>query len=153
MLRCRAKPLRYRPGKRCTLRVDLWLRDTRSGAAIARTLYCKVDHNVAKATSVYDEMRMIADSPPARDRRMIVAGVAAFLPDLQMILQEPVAGEPLELWLEGMAGGVTAGDGRGWDGVIRSAAALAALHTSGLSTPRERPIDSELKRFAKRAGV
>jgi aminoglycoside phosphotransferase (APT) family kinase protein len=82
---------------------------------------------------------------------MIVAGVAAFLPELQMILQEPVAGEPLELWLEGMSGAVTAGDARGWDGVIRSAAALAALHTSGLTTPRERPIDSELKRFAKRA--
>ena len=40
----------------------------------------------------------------------------------------------------------------GWDGIIRSAGAFAAVHTSGLTTDRERPIDAELKRFVKRAG-
>jgi aminoglycoside phosphotransferase (APT) family kinase protein len=50
-----------------------------------------------------------------------------------------------------LQGNVTAGDARGWDGVIRSADALAAVHTSGLSTDRERPIAAEVKRFGKRA--
>jgi aminoglycoside phosphotransferase (APT) family kinase protein len=50
-----------------------------------------------------------------------------------------------------MQGSVTAGDRRGWEGVIRSADTLAALHTSGLATNRQRPIEAELKRFKKRA--
>lgn len=151
VLRCRSRPLRYRPGRRCTLRFDIALRDTRSGAISRHTLFGKAYHNVAKATSVYHEMRMIAESVPARDGRMIVAQPVAFRPDLQLILQGAVVGMSLELLLEGMRDPVTAGDPRGWEGVVRSADALAALHTAGLSTDRERPIDAELKRFGKRA--
>jgi aminoglycoside phosphotransferase (APT) family kinase protein len=104
-----------------------------------------------KATSVYGELQMLANSAPARAGRVVFASVAAFLPELRLILQEPVEGTPLELYLEGMSGAITRGDQRGWDGVIHSAAALAALHTAGLSTDRDRPIDKELKRFVKRA--
>ncbi len=86
-----------------------------------------------------------------RDGRVILAPVVAFLPDLRLILQGPVEGVPLELYLEGLRGHVTAGDQRGWDGIIRSAGAFAAVHTAGLSTDRERPIEKELKRFGKRA--
>jgi hypothetical protein len=152
ILRCRATPLRYRPGKRCTLRFDLALRDT-SGALMRRRLFGKVYHQLDKAASVDREMRMLADSAPARDGRVILAPVAAFLPDLRIILQAPVAGVPLELYLEGLEGAVRAGDRRGWDGIVRSAGAFAAVHTAGLATDRERPIDSELKRFVKRAGL
>jgi len=55
------------------------------------------------------------------------------------------------LYMEGLQGAVTTGDARGWEGVIRSADALAAVHTSGLATDRERPIAAEVKRFGKRA--
>ena len=151
VLRCRITPLRYRPGKRCTLRFDVGLRDARTAALASRRLFGKVYHNIAKATSVYNEMQMLSDSAPSRDGRVVLARTAAFLPDLQMILQEPVDGVPLDLYLEGMRGAVTAGDARGWEGVVRSAAAFAALHTAGLSTDRERPIAAELKRFGKRA--
>ncbi|MFL5807862.1 MAG: phosphotransferase family protein [Roseiflexaceae bacterium] len=152
ILRCKATPLRYRPGKRCTLRFELALRDTRSGAIIRRQLFGKVYHEIEKATSVYRETQMLADSAPARDGRVVLAPSAAFLPDMRIILQEPVDGAPLALYLEGLRGDVTAGDRRGWDGIIRSAGAFAAVHTAGLTTDRERKIDSELKRFAKRAG-
>jgi hypothetical protein len=152
ILRCKATPLRYRPGKRCTLRFDLALRDTRSGAINRRRLFGKVYHDLDKATSVYHEMQMMAESVPARAGRVVLAPVVAFLPDLQIVIQAPVEGVPLELYLEGLEDGVTAGDQRGWDGIIASASAFAAVHTAGLTTDRERPIDSELKRFAKRAG-
>jgi hypothetical protein len=151
ILHCKATPLRYRPGKRCTLRFDLALRDTTSGAIVRRRLFGKVYHDLAKASSVYDEMQMMAESAPARAGRVVLAPVAAFLPDLKIVIQAPVNGVPLELYLEGLEGTVTAGDRRGWDGIIRSADAFAAVHTAGLATDRERPIDSELKRFAKRA--
>jgi hypothetical protein len=151
ILRCRATPLRYRPGRRCTLRFDIAQRDTRTGAIGARRLFGKVYHKLDKAASVFREMQMMAESTPAREGRVVLAPVAAFLPDLKIILQEPVSGVPLELYLEGLQDDVTAGDRRGWDGIIRSAGAFAAVHTAGLATDRERPIDAELKRFAKRA--
>ncbi|HEX5692780.1 MAG TPA: phosphotransferase [Roseiflexaceae bacterium] len=150
ILRCRATPLRYRPGKRCTLRFDIAQRDAQ-GRLGSRRLFGKVYHQLDKAASVYREMQMLADSEPARNGRVVLAPVAAFLPDLKIILQAPVSGVPLELYLEGLSGAVTAGDRRGWDGIMRSADAFAAVHTAGLATDRERPIDSELKRFVKRA--
>ncbi len=94
---------------------------------------------------------MMAESAPARAGRVMLAPVAAFLPDLKIVIQAPVNGVPLELYLEGLEGAVTAGDRRGWDGIISSADAFAAVHTAGLTTDRQRPIDSELKRFGKRA--
>jgi aminoglycoside phosphotransferase (APT) family kinase protein len=97
-------------------------------------------------------MQLLAESEPARAGRVVLAPAAAFMPGLMIVLQAPVVGESLELYLEGLQGDVTRGDARGWDGVIRSADALAAVHTSGVAAERERPIDKELKRFAKRAG-
>ena len=94
---------------------------------------------------------MLAESSAVRDGRVVLAPALAFMPDLQIVVQAPVEGVPLELYLEGLHGAVTAGDRRGWDGVIRSAGALAAVHTAGLATDRERPIAAELKRFGKRA--
>jgi hypothetical protein len=151
LLRVRARPLRYRPGKRCTLRFDLWTRDTRMGDYGRRTLYGKAYHKRDKAASVYAEMAMLAESDAVRAGRVVLAPALAFMPDLQIVVQAPVEGLPLELYLEGLQGNVTTGDARGWDGVIRSADALAAVHTSGLSTDRERPIAAEVKRFGKRA--
>jgi hypothetical protein len=151
LLRVRARPLRYRPGKRCTLRFDLWTRDARMGDYGRRTLYGKAYHDHDKAASVYDEMRMLAESQAVQAGRVVLAPAVAFMPELQIVVQAPVEGVPLELYMEGLHGDVTAGDPRGWDGVIRSAGALAAVHTSGLSTNRERPIAAEVKRFGKRA--
>lgn len=150
-LRCKPTVLRYRPGRRCTLRLDLWLRDVRSGAITTRTLFGKAYHDLAKATAVYDEMLMLAGSAPVRDGRLLVARPVAFLRDLRIVLQEPVEGTPLDGLLEGMARTPTASDPRGCEGVIRSAPALAALHTAGLATYRQRPIADELRRFKKRA--
>jgi hypothetical protein len=147
----RARPLRYRPGRRCTLRFDLSTRDRASGAYGVRTLYGKAYHEFNKAASVYNEMQMLAASDAARSGRVLLAPAAAFLPDLMIVLQAPVVGESLEMYMEGLQGNVTHGDARGWDGVIHSADALAAVHTSGVTTDRERPIEKEVKRFAKRA--
>lgn len=150
LLSCRAKPLRYRPGKRCTMRFDL-LERAADGALRKRTLYGKAYHQFNKAAAVNDEMGRLAATEAVRTGRVVLAPVVAFLPDLMIVLQGPVVGESLEMYLEGLQGNVTAGDPRGWEGVIRSADALAAVHTSGVATDRERPIDKELSRFVKRA--
>lgn len=151
VVRCRATILRYRPGRRCTLQIDSWMRDTKSGALQKRTLFGKLYHKLAKAEPAYQEMKLLADSTPTRDGRIILAQPAALLPGLLVVLQEPVSGTPLDLLIGGMEGAVTAGDPRGLDGIIRAAPALAAIHTAGLVAGRERPITAELKRFEKRA--
>jgi hypothetical protein len=152
LLRARAVPLRYRPGRRCTLRIDMWLRDRSGGRPRPRTLFGKVYHDLEKASDVYREMQLLAESAPVRAGRVVLARAAAFLPELRLMLQEPVAGSSLELLMAGLRDPATAGDPRGWDGVLASAGALAAIHGSGLGVGRERSIDAELQRFAKRAG-
>lgn len=149
VLRCRVAILRYRPGRRCTLRIDAWLRDQASGALSRRTLFGKLYHTLAKATPAYQELLLLADSEPARAGRVILARPAAFLPDLLIVLQDPVAGVPLDLLLS--AGSGAAGDPRAQPGIVGAAEALAAVHTAGLKAGRERPIAAEVKRFGKRA--
>ena len=63
IVRCRVTPLRYRLGKRCTLRFDLRLREQQSGAFATRTLYGKLYHSAAKAQAVCAEMQMLSASP------------------------------------------------------------------------------------------
>jgi hypothetical protein len=42
--------------------------------------------------SAYQEMKLLADISAARDGKVVLAWPAGFLPDLCMVLQEPVAG-------------------------------------------------------------
>jgi aminoglycoside phosphotransferase (APT) family kinase protein len=147
-LRCRVSLLRYRPGKRATLRFDLLARATPAGGIARRTVFGKVYHKPAKAAAVYQEMRLLAETAPVREGRIGVARALAFLPDIPLVVQEPVAGTPLDLLLRG-AGGA----GHAEDGIARAARALAALHTIRLPDERERPIAAEVKRFGRRAAL
>jgi aminoglycoside phosphotransferase (APT) family kinase protein len=151
VLRCRITPLRYRPGKRCTLRIEVWLRDRRTGKVSAQQVFGKLYHTAAKATAAYRAMQMLADAPQLCASRVVLAQPAAFIPELRMVVQKPVEGVPLDLLLGCRDGANTTGALRGWDGVVLAASALAALHTAGLSAERERSISAELARFRQRA--
>jgi aminoglycoside phosphotransferase (APT) family kinase protein len=174
LLRVRVTPQRYRPGRRLTLRLDILFRDKERGESLreeifTRTYFAKVYHDPKKARSVFQEMQMLAQIPAARERRVVLAGAAAYLPELSMILQEPVGGAPLEDQVGRLIEGRTlaqdfrteletlgkspaiADDLPVWSGMKRAAAALAAVHTAGLETKRRRSIQDELARFRKRA--
>jgi aminoglycoside phosphotransferase (APT) family kinase protein len=151
VLCCRTTILRYRPGRRCTLRIDAWLRDIASGVRSQRTFFGKLYHTHAKAAPAYRELQLLAESAPARAGRVILARPAAFLPELLMILQEPVGGTPLDLLIGYVTGAAADGDPRGAAGIAQAGAALAAVHTAGLTAGRERVIATEVKRFGKRA--
>ena len=151
VLRCRVMPLRYRPGKRCTVHLEVWLRNTETGVITRRMMFGKLYHSVAKAASIYEAMQMLCDSAPARDGRIVLANPAAFVPELQLVLQEPVEGTPLDLLLGGIYRPGTMNDRRGWNGVEQAATALAALHTAGLNATSKRSIVAELARFEQRA--
>lgn len=149
--RCRVTPLRYRLGKRCTLRFDLWLRDQMSGATVTRTLYGKLYHSGHKAQAVYTEMNHLSAALAQHQAELILAQAVAFLPALPLILQAPVAGTPLELLLRQPKRTATAGDPRARVGIRQAAAALARLHQVACCTERVRAIDAELVRFQERS--
>jgi len=150
VLRCRAVVLRYRPLRRCTLRIEAWIRASRRDI-IRITLFAKVYHDARKAASVWQEMGLLADAGPVRAGRLRVAVAHAFLPEVPMVLQEPVAGTPLDALIGPLEGSATAPEPRGVRGLSATAGALAVLHTAGVAAGRERPAESDLPRMLRRA--
>lgn len=148
VLRTRATLLRYRPGKRATLLIDVRLR-TPLGVQTSATYIGKVYHDVAKAAFVYQETSLLGRTPPVRSGRIVLAAPVAFLPDLAMTLQTPVAGAPLDLLLYRAA--LTGVSARGRQGVLCAADALAALHSAPPVSTRPRPVTGELVKLAHRA--
>jgi hypothetical protein len=133
--RVEATLLRYRPGKRATIRFDVRSRST------TLTLIGKVYASGAKAAAVHDETRRLA--PAIVDHPALqVAPSEAFLPEIPMVLWRPIDGPEMEPQLD-TAHGV---------GLVRSAAAaVAALHGAPLVSERRRPGTAEVVRFRHRA--
>jgi aminoglycoside phosphotransferase (APT) family kinase protein len=148
IVQCTTKPVRYRPSRRCTLRIDLWLRAERDGTMTACTLYGKVYHDIAKAASVFDEMQQLSDAAASHPSGLTLAAPAAFLPDLPMVLQRPVSGTPLVEFFGRPARRLPE---RAREGVEQSAAALAMLQELGVKSDRERPARAELRKMERRA--
>ncbi len=147
ILRCDVRLLRFRPARRCTLRLNVWLREKESGAIYKRVLYGKIYHDLEKAGHVYQQMLSLSSSMPAKNGHISFATASAFLPDLAMVLQDPIEGVPLDSLISCDTETV---DSRGIVGTMAAASALAALHTSGLAAGKPRSINSELARFKKR---
>ena len=147
ILRCDVKVLRFRPGRRCTVRLSVWLRDKESGAIYKRVLYGKIYHDLEKAQHVYQQMLSLSSSMPAKEDRVLFAGASAFLPDLAMVLQDPIEGVTLDNMI---SCDTESCDARGVAGTMAAARALAAFHTNGLTAGKARSISSELARFKKR---
>ncbi|MCX6047998.1 MAG: phosphotransferase [Chloroflexi bacterium] len=153
ILRCQVTPLRYRLGKRCTLRFDLRLRDKATGAIYKRTLYGKLYHSQAKAQAVYAEMQMLSASPALRAGQVEVAQAVAFIPELPLVLQAPVDGLPLDMWLSQPKRTALGGHPGVVAGIRRAAAALAALHQVAAISTRVRAVAPELERFQRRSAI
>ncbi|MEZ4864416.1 MAG: phosphotransferase [Caldilineaceae bacterium] len=150
ILRCRATLLRYRPGRRCTLRYDLRLVD-RSGVISSRTLFGKLYHDCAKAQAVYAEMQRLAACTQANGAPVTLAHAEAFLSELPLIVQAPVSGQPLDLAFE-HAEKVSEQTVAEIRANIRAAAvALAAVHKLPTLTQRQRPVDADLAKLTRRA--
>jgi aminoglycoside phosphotransferase (APT) family kinase protein len=147
ILRCDVKILRFRPARRCTLRLNVWLRKNESGAIYKRVLYGKIYHDLEKAGHVFQQMLSLSSSVPAKNGHISFATASAFLPDLAMVLQDPIEGIPLDSLISCET---EESGSRGLVGTIAAASALAALHTSGLAAGKPRSINSELARFKKR---
>lgn len=149
VVRCKATLLRYRLGKRCTLRYELYMRRQATGMFTKRTLFGKLYHSAEKAAAVYAEMHLLTAQNSSRQLTMATA--VAYIPELPMVLQSPVAdSEPLELLLQQPPSGSKTRLEMVIDGIRGAAIALAGVHESGVQTERTRPVDAELDKLARR---
>jgi aminoglycoside phosphotransferase (APT) family kinase protein len=147
ILRCNVTALRFRPGRRCTIRLSMWLREQGTGVIYNRVLYGKIYHDLEKAERVYQQMLSLSHSIPAAEGLVSFANASAFLPDLAMVLQEPIEGVPLDSFI---SCDTETCDPRGFAGIGMAGTALAAFHSNQLTGGKSRSIHSELTRFKKR---
>jgi aminoglycoside phosphotransferase (APT) family kinase protein len=130
--------LRYRPGKRATFMITL---GSGGGRHVA-----KVYHRSDKAAAVAAEATALgASATPSR--RLRLAPLVAYSPDLAIVIHRAVEGIPLEA----LVGARRVSIGRAGRGVIAAARALAEFHALPVVTVRQRSTEKELVRFGERA--
>jgi len=151
LMRCRATPLRYRPGKRCTVQIDLHLRHCATGRFQNARLYGKLYHQADKARAVYSEMQLLHSAVTDQHRTLRCAEAVAFLPELGLVVQAPVQGKPLDLWISQPERLGAAGQAQLCQRLAHAAYALAALHQLDLTTDRLRPATTDLSKLGRRA--
>ncbi len=114
-VRCRTSLLRYRPGKRATVRVAF--------VGEADRFVAKAYHDPAKAAAVADEAPALAASTWAGGM-LRFAPTVAHVPELGLVVQRAVQGTPLDALM-----GTTRGCGPAARHALSCAArALAELH-------------------------
>ena len=134
--RLRLTVLRYRPGKRVTVRLTHPL----AGAPLIAKAY----HDDTKASAV------AAEAPhrtPSGTGVLAFASTVGYAPGLGVVVQERVTGVALDSIISSRHPAAAAAH----RGVTRAARALAELHDLPLATPRQRPVERELVRFGERA--
>jgi len=136
--RSRMRLLRYRPGKRVTLLVA---QGPQPPAYVA-----KAYHSAAKAAAVVEEAPML-QSATTPAGTLSFAPLVGFVPDLALVVQQRVAGTPLDLLLRSPDSSSPALR----HGLDRAGRALAQLHGTVVPSPRQRSVEAELVRFGERA--
>ena len=135
--RSRIDLLRYRPGKRATVKVSFDRDDF---------LVAKAYHKREKAAAVAEESVALFDAVIG-STTLRLAPTAVHLDDLGWVVQRPVHGQPLDA----LVGNPRLAP-RGAEAAVRLAArALAELHASSPTLHRERSVDKELRRFGTRS--
>ena len=135
--RCKVALLRYRLGKRATVRL---------GTPISEASFVvKVYHDPAKAAAVAHETQ--AFGRIARYGGLRLAPTVGHLPEISVVVQQSIHGQPLDSLLRA--------SGWNWaaaaEAVRRAASALAQLHRGAMVSTRIRPVEKELHRFRARA--
>jgi hypothetical protein len=130
--------LRYRPGKRATVRISL--------GAGHRAVIGKVYHDATKAAAVASEAAARAGEAHS-SRHLRLAPTVAHVDELRLVVQAIVRGTPLGALVEHERGPFPGAR----DGVRRAVEGLVELHEGPVVSTRERPVRRELQRFAQRA--
>lgn len=144
VLTCSTSLLRYRAGRRATVRLSGRLRH-RSGSYRQVVFVVKLYHDLDKAGAVAAEGTRLSRSRPVQDGTVGVAPLVAFLPALPAIAWAQVDGVPLDLLLTGGPG-----TPRAREAVRRAGSSLAGLHAAPGVSERRRSAEDELGTYAGR---
>ena len=140
VLSYRAWLVRYRPTRRCTIRVELGLASELYAAPVGRrVLFAKLYHTHAKAATAHAAHRTVAAA--GQIPGVAFARPAGFAQDMNLVFQEPLSGRPLEHVLR--AGETSAS--------ALAGAAVAAFHELPAAGARPRPIEPAVTRMRARA--
>lgn len=135
--RCALDLVRYRPGKRATVKATSRLHQS--------SYVAKVYHDSTKAAAVASEAWALRDAMTA-DGTLRFAPPVAYLPEVTVVVQQYVDGTPLDGLLSGGAGAAPVAS------AIRDVAqAMVELHGYPVVSERERSVTKELNRFVQRA--
>jgi hypothetical protein len=133
--RTRVTLLRYRPGKRATVRIEI------RTATASRELIGKVYSKRTKAAAVHEEAHALARAL-GQDDGFRTARPLGYLEEPAIVIFEPVPGTEFEPYLDTEQGVAQ---------VCRAAGAIAKLHALPPVSTRRRPVTAELERFHVRA--
>lgn len=145
VLTCSTSLLRYRAGRRATVRLSGRMRH-RSGSFRQVAYVVKLYHDVDKAAAVAAEGARLERSRPVREGVLSVAPLVAFLPALPAVAWAVVDGVPLDLVLAG-----SVGTPRAKQALRRAGHSLAGLHSVPGVSERRRPAEQELAKYVGRA--
>jgi hypothetical protein len=131
---CSVKALRYKPGSRATAVYRLAYAPEDAARGWPEIVVAKT-YSGTKGRNAYDGMRALWDSPLARGDLVTIAEPLAYLPELKVLLQGPIAEErTLEDLIRRALGSGAPEELAALEEAMRKAAAgLAALHTSGVA--------------------
>jgi hypothetical protein len=129
---CRPEMLNYKPGSRCTLRYHLDYDAANAGRGWPTTVIAKV-YRGHKGEQAYQGMAALWRSPLVRSAAVRIAEPLAYVPDLKLLVQAPLAEEQtLEALLRSaLRAGTPAARARLERFVRTAAIGLAELHLSG----------------------
>ena len=142
---CEPHVVRYKPGSRCTVVVDLTYDSVTGDRKPPERVVLKT-HQGDKGQTAWAAMRALWDTPLARGEVVTLAEPLAFMPDERILVQGPIAEACTLKELARLA--LSDGSERALDGLrgelAKTGRALAALHQSGAQYGRTATFDEEV---------
>ncbi|HWQ11276.1 MAG TPA: phosphotransferase [Roseiflexaceae bacterium] len=131
--RCDIRALRYKPGSRATAVYRLAYAPEDAGRGWPEVVVAKT-YSGSKGQNAYDGMRALWASPLARGDVVTIAEPLAYLPELKVLVQGPIAEERTleDLIRSALRSGAPEELAALEDAMRKAGAGLAALHTSGI---------------------
>jgi aminoglycoside phosphotransferase (APT) family kinase protein len=131
---CVPEVLSYKPGSRCTLRYHLTYPAELAESGWPSSVIAKTYRKDSKGRNAYDGMQALWDSPLAGGAIVALAEPLAYIPELKVMVQAPIAGDQsLEDMLKSALSANSQTAMEQLYGYMRkTAAGLAAFHQSGV---------------------
>jgi len=142
---CRPRVVRYKPGSRCTVVVDVSYAAADGDQAGPNPIVIKTHHG-DKGEVAWAAMTALWESPLRRQGVVSIAEPLAYDPERRLLFQGPIPEDRTlkVLARDAIADGSPAALGRLREELAKTGRALAALHRSGASYGRTATVEGEL---------